>query len=150
MAAEFAQQATAAGATVTVHHIRDVDPRKLSEADLSVFSSPGRLGRPIGSMRRFLRRLQLPQGTRYALLTTEMAPAQPSTSDEPDPNTPSPYQRVRTIMDELLQAAGLVKVVDDAIDVTGTKGTLEDNWTARVKQFVQDVLDPDTADRHGS
>lgn len=82
VADEFAQQATAAGATVAVHHIRELDPRSLAEADLYVFSSPGRLGNPIGSMRRFLRRLRLPSGTRYALLTTEMAPEPSSTAGD--------------------------------------------------------------------
>lgn len=77
VADEFAQQATAA-----VHHIRELDPRSLAEADLYVFSSPGRLGNPIGSMRRFLRRLRLPSGTRYALLTTEMAPEPSSTAGD--------------------------------------------------------------------
>jgi len=32
------------------------------------------MGRPIKSMRRFLEDLSLPAGTRYAILTTEMAP----------------------------------------------------------------------------
>jgi hypothetical protein len=39
-----------------------------------LFSSPGRFGKPIGGMRRFLTKLKLPEGTRYAILTTEMAP----------------------------------------------------------------------------
>jgi hypothetical protein len=39
-----------------------------------VFSSPGRIGKPIGGMRRFLKKVKLPAGTRYAILTTEAAP----------------------------------------------------------------------------
>lgn len=142
VAEEFQRQAGAASATVTIHHIREVDPRRPPTAELYVFSSPGRLGRPIGSVRRFLRRLRIPAGTRYALLTTEMAPPR-GDAVGPDADEPSPYQRVRPIMDELLQAAGLVKVADDAIHVMGTKGPLEDGWTTRVKHFVEDVLGPD-------
>ena len=36
--------------------------------------SPGRVGRPRGTMRRFLEKLGLPAGRRYAVLTTEVAP----------------------------------------------------------------------------
>ena len=48
--------------------------KALPAADLYLFSSPGRIGKPIGSMRRFLRKLSLPVGTKYAVLTTEAAP----------------------------------------------------------------------------
>jgi hypothetical protein len=34
------------GATVEVRHIREVKPAELPQADLYVFSSPGRMGRP--------------------------------------------------------------------------------------------------------
>ena len=32
------------------------------------------MGRPIGGMRRFLKKVRLPAGTKYAILTTEMTP----------------------------------------------------------------------------
>jgi hypothetical protein len=48
--------------------------------DLCVFSSPGRMGRPIGGMRRLLKHLRLPAGTPYVLLVTELRP-------QPDPKT---------------------------------------------------------------
>ena len=32
------------------------------------------MGKPIGGMRRFLKAVKLPAGTRYAILTTEAAP----------------------------------------------------------------------------
>jgi hypothetical protein len=50
------------GVVVDVHHIREVRPAELSPADLYVFSSPGRMGKPIGGMRRFLKKLTLPAG----------------------------------------------------------------------------------------
>jgi hypothetical protein len=37
----------ARGAVVDVHHIRDSRPMGLPAADLYLFSSPGRLGRPV-------------------------------------------------------------------------------------------------------
>ena len=74
VAEEFRRQMAAKGVTVDVHHIREARPDRLPTADLYVFSSPGRMGKPIGGMRRFLKKLRLPAGTSYAILTTEMAP----------------------------------------------------------------------------
>jgi len=67
VAEEFDKQLAAKGVTVNVHHIREARPDRLPTADLYLFSSPGRMGKPIGSMRRFLRKLRLPAGTRYAI-----------------------------------------------------------------------------------
>ena len=69
VAEEFSKQMAAKGVTVEVHHIRDAKPKELPPADLYLFSSPGRFGKPIGGMRRFLKKLELPAGTRYAILT---------------------------------------------------------------------------------
>ena len=74
VAAEFKKLMAAKGVGVEVHHIREVNPAELSPADLYVFSSPGRFGKPIGRMRRFLKKVRLPAGTKYAVLTTEAAP----------------------------------------------------------------------------
>jgi hypothetical protein len=35
---------------------------------------PGRMGKPIGRMRRFLKKAKLPSGMKYAILTREGAP----------------------------------------------------------------------------
>ena len=37
----------------SVQHIRDASPKDLPPADLYVFSSPGRFGKPKGNARRF-------------------------------------------------------------------------------------------------
>ena len=80
VAQEFREQMTDKGVTVRVHHIREAKPKELSAADLYLFSSPGRFGKPIGGMRRFLKKVELPAGTKYALLTTEAA-AHPDHTD---------------------------------------------------------------------
>src|SRR5665811_2131051 len=59
---------------MSVQHIRDAHPKAMPPADLYVFSSPGRMGKPIGGMRRFLKNVRLPAGAEYAILTTEAAP----------------------------------------------------------------------------
>ena len=65
-------------------------------------------------MRRFLKKVMLPAGTEYAILTTELAP-QPGkkTGRIPTNDEIAKWQRVRPIMNEILQGRGLVKVAED-------------------------------------
>ena len=134
VAEEFKTDMAAGGVTVAVGHIRDADPKELPPADLYVFSSPGRLGKPIRGMRRFLRDLRLPAGTRYAILTTEMAPGpDKKTGRIPTEEEICRYQRVRPIMNDLLQAKGLVEVAEGNVLVTAIKGPLEEDWQKKVE-----------------
>lgn len=137
VAQEFQRQMATRGVVVNVHHIRDADPRKLPEADLYVFSSPGRMGKPIGGMRKFLKRLAPSAGARYALLTTEGAP-QPDkkTGKLPTEEEQAKYQKVTPMMREGLRAAGLVEVAAEKVLVTGMRGPLEDGWQAKVGAFA--------------
>jgi hypothetical protein len=140
VAAEFKRLMAANGAVVDVHRIRDVRPTELAPADLYVFSSPGRMGKPIGGMRRFLRKVELPAGTRYAILTTEAAPKpDKKTGRIPTEEELAKWQRVRPIMNEILQAKGLVKVAEDKVLVTGLKGPLEDAWQEKVSAFASRI-----------
>jgi len=137
VAAEFSRQMAAQGVTVDVHHIRDARPGQLPRADLYLFSSPGRIGKPIGSMRRFLQKVALPAGTKYAVLTTEAAPRpDKKTGQLPTDEELAKYERVRPIMNEILQRKGLVEVAEDKILVTGIKGPLEDGWQQKVAAFA--------------
>jgi menaquinone-dependent protoporphyrinogen IX oxidase len=146
VAAEFQRLMAARGVGVHVHHIRDVNPAALSPADLYVFSSPGRMGKPIGSMRRFLRQVRLPAGTRYALLTTELAPKpDKKTGRLPTPEDLAKWQRVIPTMNEILQGKGLVRVLDQAVLVTGMKGPLAEGWQQAVEDFVAGLPIPRAA-----
>jgi flavodoxin len=140
VAQEFKHQMEARGVAVSVHHIHDVRPKELPAADLYLFSSPGRMGRPIGGMRRFLRKVDLAPGTRYALLTTEGAP-QPDkqTGKLPTEEERARFERVRPLMNETLQAKGLSEVAEDAVFVTGMKGPLEEGWQHKVEDFVSRI-----------
>jgi hypothetical protein len=141
VAAEFERQMAAKGLSVEVHHIREAKPSELPSADLYVFSSPGRRGKPIGGMRRFLRKVTLPPGTPYALMTTEAAPKPDKTMGRlPADGESSKYQRVRPIMNEILQGKGLVRVAEDKVHVTGLKGPLQEGWQERVRGFVDRIL----------
>ena len=137
VAREFAEQMAVKGVTVAVHHIREVSPTGLAPADLYVFSSPGRFGKPKSSVRRFLRKVTLPAGTKYAVLTTEVAP-KPSkkTGHVPHDEQLARWQRVIPVMNEILQAKGLVKVAEDKLLVLGLKGPLEEDWQEKVGAFA--------------
>jgi hypothetical protein len=137
VAEEFSRQMAARGVTVGIHHIRDAQPGHLPPADLYLFSSPGRIGKPIGSMRRFLKKVGLPAGTKYAVLTTEAAPKPDKrTGQVPTDEDLARYQRVRPIMNEILQGKGLVEVAEDKVLVTRIKGPLEDGWQQKVAAFA--------------
>jgi flavodoxin len=136
VAEEFSKQMAAKGVTVDVHHIREAKPKELPPADLYLFSSPGRSGKPIGAMRRFLKKVQLPAGTKYAILTTEAAPHPDSAGHVPTEEQMARWQRVRPIMSEILKRKGLVEVAEDKVQVTEVKGPLEEGWQYKVEAFA--------------
>ena len=141
VAAEFAERMAEKGMTVTVHHMRELKAAELPPADLYVFSAPGRMGRPLGAMRRFLKKVRLHEGTPFAVLTTEMAPApDKKTGRMPTAEEQARWQRVRPIMNEILEGKGLVHLADDAIHVTAMRGPLEEGWQERVAVFATRIV----------
>ena len=140
VAEEFRKQMAAKEVAVSVRHIRDARPKEMPPADLYLFSSPGRMGKPIGGMRRFLKKAKLPSGTKYAILTTEAAP-QPDrkTGRMPTEEELTKWQRVIPIMNQILQEKGLVKVAEGKVLVTGLKGPLEEGWQKKVEAFSSQI-----------
>ena len=136
IAEEFGRQMAAKGVTVRVHHIHEARPKELPPADLYLFSSPARFGKPIGSMRRFLKKVELPAGTKYAILTTEAAPHPGRAGRVPSEEQLAKWTRARPIMNEILQGKGLVEIAEDTIRVSDVKGPLEEGWQDKVKAFV--------------
>jgi hypothetical protein len=140
VAEEFKRLMTARGVTVNVHHVRDANPKAMPPADLYLFSSPGRIGKPIGRARRFLKKVRLPVGTKYAILTTEGAPRpEKKTGQMPTEEELARWQRVRPIMNGILEVKGLVKVAEDKVFVTGMRGPLEESWPAKVAAFAAQI-----------
>jgi len=137
---EFKKQMATKGVNVNVNHVRDARPKEIPPADLYLFSSPGRMGKPIGGMRRFLKKAKLPSGTKYAILTTQAAP-QPDkkTGRMPTEEEQAKWQRIIPIMNEILQKKGLVKVAEGKILVTGLKGPLEEGWQKKVEAFASQI-----------
>ena len=136
VAQEFSQQMAAHGVTVEVHHIREARPKQLPPADLYVFSSPARFGKPIAGMRRFLKKVELPAGTKYAILTTEAAPHPDRAGHVPSDEEMARWQHVRPIMNQILQRKGLAEVAEDKVLVTDIKGPLEEGWQRKVAAFA--------------
>jgi multimeric flavodoxin WrbA len=141
VAAHFKEKMAANGVDVDVHHIREVRPEHLPQADLYVFSSPGRIGKPIRAMRRFLKKLNQPTGTGYAILTTEAMPKPDKKTGRisTDEELEARHQRVGPIMNELLQAKGFIKVAEEKVHVTGLRGPLEDEWKMKVDAFANEL-----------
>jgi flavodoxin len=148
VAEEFRKQMAVKGVSVNVHHIRDAKPKEMPPADLYLFSSPGRMGKPIGRMRRFLKKAELPSGMKYAILTTEGAPRpDKKTGRMPTEEEQAKRQRVTPILNEMLQEKGLVKVAEGKILVTGLKGPLEEGWQKKVEAFASQIPScPDTSE----
>lgn len=137
IAAYFSELMSRGGSVVTVHDVREVDPAEIGDADLYLFSSPGRFGKPISAMRKFLRNAALTTGAQYALLTTEAAPRpDKKTGRVPGEKEVVEHQQVRPMMDELLHSKGLVKVAEQSVLVSGTKGPLEEGWQDKVKDLA--------------
>lgn len=140
VAEEFKKIMAAKGVTVSVQHIRDANPKGLPKADLYVFSSPGRFGKPKGNACRFLRKVSLEPGTRYAILTTQSAPRpDPKTGTVPAQEELDQWERVIPIMNELLETKRLTKVAETAVLVTGMKGPLEEGWQNKVAAFAGQI-----------
>jgi flavodoxin len=140
VAEEFKKIMAAKGVTVNVHHVREAQPKNLPIADIYVFSSPGRIGKPIGSVRRFLKKVELPSGTKYAILTTQGAPRpNKKTGRMPTEEEQAIWQRIIPIMNELLQSKGLQKVAEGKVLVTGIKGPLEEGWQKKVEDLADQI-----------
>ncbi len=143
VAEEFRKQMNAREVVVNVHHVRDAKPKRMPLADLYIFSSPGRMGGPAWGIRGFLKKADLPSGTRYAILTTEMAPRpDKKTGRMPSEEELGRCQRVIPVMDQILQERGFVKVAEGRIHVTGLKGPLEEGWQNKVAAFASEIASP--------
>ncbi len=138
VAEEFRRQMSEKGNEVVVHHVKEALDGQLPPADLYLFSSPVRMGKPIKEMRRFLEKMTLPNGTKYVVLTTELSPRPDKTGKVPDADN-CRWQRVRPIMNELLQAKGLIRLAENKIYVVDTEGPLEGGWQQKVEALVAEI-----------
>lgn len=121
------------------HHVKEAKPKALPAADLYVFCSPARIGKPIGKMRRFLKKVKLPEGAKYALIAT-LGQSRPDKNGKmPTQEEIDKFQKSLPIMDELLKEKGAVKVTDLKVFVVGLKGPLEEGWEKKVEAFASQI-----------
>jgi len=130
------------GHKVNVHHISESNPKSIPSADLYIFGSPTRIGRPIGSMRRFLKKINLPPGRRYAVFAThgEAVPNK-KTGRIPTDEEMARWRRTIPEMDSILMGKNLVKVGHMMFFVSGTnlKGSLIEGWEEKVVEFASQL-----------
>ncbi len=107
--------------------IHDIEPTSVPSADLYVFSSPTQVGTTAGKMKKFLKKMQIPQeGAKYALVTTCLKP----------PNT-----KCLKKMEKILTSMGISKVTDGLmIKVAGMKGPLDSGYEEKIETFADNVL----------
>lgn len=142
VAKELQRVLGAKGHEVKVHHIKGADPKKLPPADLYIFGSPTRIGKPIGSMRRFIKKVSLPPKTKYAVFAThgETTPDK-KTGKMPTEEEIERWRKTIPIMDEVLKGKGLLKVADKKFYVSAEsfKGPLKEGWQKNVEEFAAQI-----------
>ena len=123
-------------------HVRDAKPKDIPVADLYVFCAPTRIGKPIGKMRRFLKKARLPEGAKYALIATHGEPVpDKKTGEMPAPEVIEKYQQNLPAMEAILKDKGAVKVAEVKVYVQNTmKGPLSDGWEKVVEGFASKLL----------
>ncbi len=142
VAEELRRVMEAKGHQLNVHHIKGANPKKLPSADLYIFGSPTRFGKPIGGMRRFTKKVTLPQGTKYAVFATHgEATPDKKTGKMPTHEEIKRWRRTIPIMDEVLRGKGLVKIADKKFYVVAytLKGPLKEGWQEKVKEFAAQI-----------
>lgn len=130
---------TAKGHQANFRHVRDAKPKDLPAADLYIFCAPTRLGKPTGKMRRFLKKVKLPDGAKYALIATHGQPVlDKKTGKMPTQEEIDKYQQNLPIMEGLLKEKGAIKVAELKVyvSVAAMKGPLLEGWEKDVEVFA--------------
>lgn len=140
LADEFKLLMSERGIIVNIHHMRDIKPKNIPAADLYIFSSPGRLGKPPIYVRRFLQGVDLAPGSRYAILNTQVAAGANKKGELPTDEELSKLRKMLPIMRKILDDKGLDFVASEVIDVRDLKGPMEEGWEQKVEAFSERVL----------
>ena len=114
------------GQDVDLFPVAETKPDELPEADLYIFSSPTRKFMLPRNMGKLIKGFTPPsEDTKYALMTTYM-----------DPRTIALKK-----MEALLKRKKIKKAADDfKIKILGLKGPLEDDYSAGLRKFADELL----------
>lgn len=132
------------GHQMNVHHIDESKPKEVPLADLYIFGSPTRVGKPIGSMRRFAKKVSLPSGTKYAVFAThgDSLPNK-KTGQMPSEEELNRVRKTIPVLDEILKEKGLVKIADKVflVEASTMKGPLKEGWQGKADEFATAILE---------
>lgn len=113
------------GYNVEIASITDIDPTSLPKANFYIFSAPTHVGGPPRKMKKFLKKINMGQDSKYALMTTCM-----------DLKT-----KTLDIMDDILQNKNVSKGSEGVkIKVKGMKGPLEGNYKEKINSFAEETF----------
>lgn len=118
------------GHEVIIHSIDETKPDNVPRADLYVFSTPVRMGKLPGKMKRFAKRFSS-RGGRYALVVTHA-------SDE----NAGKWNPDRTVaaMSELLREGGMGPTMDELrVRMKDMKGPPEDNYRGKLDSLAERI-----------
>ena len=143
VAQEIERVLEAKGHQVNVHHINESKPKEMPPADLYIFGSPTRFGGPLGKMRRFMGKVSLPAGTKYAIFATHAdAVANKKTGRMPTEEELNQMRKTLPTLEAILDEKGMVRVADKVFLVNGEtlKGPLLDGWQTKAEEFAAAIL----------
>jgi menaquinone-dependent protoporphyrinogen IX oxidase len=135
----------AKGVDVSVQSIDHANPKELPKADLYVFGCGTRMGKPVGAMKRFIKKAskRLPDGTKYALVATHgKETPNKKTGKMPPEEEIQRNRRTLPILAETM-GAGKTKVAELVILIvytTGLAGVAEEGWEQKVDAFVAKLV----------
>jgi flavorubredoxin len=114
------------GHDVDILSIRETDPSSLPASELYIFSAPTQVGNVAGKMKKFLKKVVIPQkNAHYALITTCMNP---------------PKTKSIGTMESLLEPKGISKAADGLmIKVDGMKGPCESGHHDQLTIFAKEL-----------
>ncbi|NYT12692.1 MAG: flavodoxin family protein [Methanomassiliicoccales archaeon] len=117
------------GHDVSTYSVTDINPDKIPDSDLYVFSTSVHAGKPPGKMRKFVGKLSR-DGGKYALVITHL----------PQPKEKPQWKKTEGIMNDALQSAGLTPTSECfSLEVKGIKGPLEDGWEGKIKDLAESI-----------
>lgn len=108
------------GEIVQVLSIMDMKPKDLPPADFYIFSAPTQVGGVAGKMKRFLKKMSIPEGAKCGVLMTHAS------------GKPALHK-----MEKILTSKGAVKVVEADIKVLNMKGPLEEGYEQKLEEFAK-------------
>ena len=112
------------GHDAAVYFIRETDPGALPASDLYVFSTPTHVGTAPFKIKGFLKKANMQKGSKYALITTKIAP------------------HVKTLakMEEILGSRGMIKVTDGLeINISTMKDPLDKDYMKKLDEFAESI-----------